>query len=148
MKKYTIGIIFNETCSKVLLILKNRPDWQKGLYNFPGGHIEKREIAEECVGREIQEECGLNILYGQWEHIGTILNKENYKVEIFTTKYNPKYNGKVKTMEDQEVSWFPIDSLPKNLITNLTWLIPFAINFWQIGVHPDSIVFGKFLYKN
>lgn len=38
---------------------KNRPEWQKGRLNFPGGHIEAGEDPVTAAVRELKEETGL-----------------------------------------------------------------------------------------
>ena len=43
-----------------------------GMYDLPGGHIDKGESVEECLIREIQEETGLEV------RIGDILSVEEY----------------------------------------------------------------------
>jgi 8-oxo-dGTP diphosphatase len=43
MIKYVVGFLFNEGKTKVVLIKKNRPDWQKGYFNGVGGKIEGDE---------------------------------------------------------------------------------------------------------
>jgi len=86
MKYYTIGILFNMDLSRVALILKNRPEWQNGLFNFPGGHLEEGELPSQCVSREIQEECWVKIPYYEWKEIGVISNPDNYSVHVFTAK--------------------------------------------------------------
>jgi 8-oxo-dGTP pyrophosphatase MutT (NUDIX family) len=78
MKKYTIGILIDTERGRVLLIEKQKPHWQKGLYNFPGGKIEPGESISTCVCREFQEETGLTTFTGDWFHIGRIENGENY----------------------------------------------------------------------
>lgn len=40
MENYVIGILLNKNKTNVLLIRKKHPEWQKGLLNAPGGHIE------------------------------------------------------------------------------------------------------------
>jgi 8-oxo-dGTP pyrophosphatase MutT (NUDIX family) len=146
MTHYTIGILFDSfKCKRVALILKNRPDWQTGLYNFPGGHIEKDELGIDCVIREFKEECGLNTNWNDWKEIGLIKNEDNYTVEVFTAIYNPVLHCDLKSMEDQPVSWIKCKKLPKNTISNLFWLIPFARNFWQQG-NADTLTFGTFDY--
>jgi len=146
MKKYTIGIYFNDSLEHVALLLKNRPEWQKGRFNFPGGHIEEGESGENCVIREFIEECGITTNASDWKYIGIIENETDYYVEIFTAIHN-KNHGKLSTMEDQEASWVDVDNLPPNVISNLKWLIPFAINTWKQG-NVDEIKFGHFHYEN
>ena len=145
MKNYTIGIYFDCYLKRIALILKNRPDWQAGKFNFPGGHIELNEPSNNCVIREFKEECGINTTYDDWKHIGRIINKEHYVVEIFTAIQDVEH-GEITTMEDQKVTWIDIDKLPENIISNLFWLIPFALNYWKQG-NADHLKFGTFDYK-
>jgi len=144
MKKYTIGIYFNEDLTKVAMILKNRPEWQNGLYNFPGGHIEEDESPADCVMREFKEECGVTIFKDDWWRIGLITNNGNYTVDIFTA-IKKGYNGEIKTMEDQPVEWIDINNLPDNMVTNCKWLIWFAYNYNKQGKY-DYLNFGTFNY--
>jgi 8-oxo-dGTP diphosphatase len=141
MKKYTIGICFDNNLENIVLILKNRPEWQKGKYNFPGGHTEENEIGIDCIIREFREEC--NIITKDWIHIGNIKNKDNYIVEIFTLMQNFK---NIKTMTDEKIEIFNINNLPTNIISNLNYLIPFAFNFWRQG-NLDTLIFGTFEYE-
>jgi ADP-ribose pyrophosphatase YjhB (NUDIX family) len=143
MTKYTLGIMFSEDLKKVLLILKNRPAWQKGFYNFPGGHVENNENSFICVSREFKEECNLTIKTSDWKQIGEIVGSD-YSVKILTTLYLEQF-GELKAMEDQSVQCFDCDNLPKNILPNLSWLVPFAKNIWTQG-HPDKLLFGTFDY--
>jgi 8-oxo-dGTP diphosphatase len=145
MKNYTIGIYFDYYLKKVALILKNRPEWQAGKYNFPGGHIESGETGFYCISREFNEECGIKTLPDEWRWIGVIRNKGHYNVQIFTIIQDSEH-GELKTVEDQEVSWFEIDKLPENIISNLSWLIPFALNCIKQG-NADNLTFGTFSYE-
>jgi len=146
MKHYTVGVYFSDDFKKVALILKNRPDWQKGLWNFPGGHVELEETPNQCVVREFAEECKINTENTDWLEIGKIKNNENYEVSVFTTVQQENH-GILTQNEDQPVSWHYIDSLPNNIITNLPWLIEFALNFMKQG-KCDKLVYGTFIYEN
>ena len=146
MKKYTIGIYFDQSMENVLLILKNRPEWQKGLYNFPGGHTENHESPRECIIREFNEECGIITSRDSWKYIGVINNEGDYRVDIYTSIQTP-YHGSVKTKTDEVVTWFDIRHLPENKISNISWLLQFAINYWKQG-NADNLVFGTFEYNN
>ena len=123
---YTIGVYFDEKLEKIALILKKRPEWQKGKFNFPGGRIEENETPEECVAREFKEECCIYTNKWEWIRIGEIKG-EGYVVYILASQH--KYqNGELKTGEDQQVMWFNIDNLPCNRIPNVKWIMFYALN--------------------
>lgn len=44
---------------EVLFILKDRPAWQAGKLNLPGGKIEPGETPEQAAIRELKEETGM-----------------------------------------------------------------------------------------
>ncbi len=133
--EYVIGIYFTYDYKKVALILKNRPKWQEGLYNFPGGHIEEGEIAEQAIIREFKEECCIDI--PQWELLGE-MDSPRYRVVMFTAvQLSWSEEDKLKQGEDQPVIWAEVDNLPDNIISNLRWLIPLAVNFWKAGNCDD-----------
>lgn len=142
MKAYTLGILFSDDLNQVLLIEKQRPDWQKGLYNFPGGHIEEGETALNCIKREFKEETNLEIK--DWLYIGKIVNKDNYFVDVFTSIHNTDEIG--QKMTDECPEWVECDSPDVPMISNLYWLIPFAKNIFQQGNH-DFLTFGTFEYE-
>ena len=49
---YVVGIVTDG--SKILLLRKNNPDWQKGLYNGVGGKVNLDETPLEAIIRECQ----------------------------------------------------------------------------------------------
>ena len=65
---YVVGIVTDG--SKILLLRKNNPDWQKGLYNGVGGKVDLDETPFEAIIRECQKEVGLEI--SNWSEIETI----------------------------------------------------------------------------
>lgn len=124
---YTIGILFSWDLKEVLLILKDHPDWQRGLYNVPGGKIEGGEGWKNCIARQFKKECAINSNPENWDFIGSILGKE-YIVRIFTMVHNPELQGEAKSMTNEEVKWFNLQWLPDNILCNLKWIIPYALN--------------------
>lgn len=146
MKKYTIGALFTPDFEKVLLIEKQRPEWQKGRLNFPGGHIEEGETGSECIAREFNEEANVFIPPQDWMQIGMIENEGEYFVEFFTTVYKEELHGVVKSLTDEELHWVYCANLPEKVISNLRWLVPFAINCFNQG-NADNLAFGHFMYK-
>ena len=63
MKHRGASIIFHNSSAQVLLVLRDDlPSISyPGLWDLPGGHIEKNETAEECIVREMLEEIEINV---------------------------------------------------------------------------------------
>ena len=59
MKLYNLVIVLNREKNKVLMLYRSK-DPYKGLYNLPGGKIEKNEDYLESAYRELFEETGIN----------------------------------------------------------------------------------------
>lgn len=129
MKKYVLGLMFNEEKDKVLLIHKNRPDFQKGKLNGIGGKIEMKQnsvltVLEnplEAMVREFYEEAGF--YWDNWEKFCEI-NGDDYQMQIF------KGFGDISraiTVTDEKVCIVEIDNLPENTMSNLKWLIPMSL---------------------
>lgn len=62
MNEYTLVYAkpVNTGKENILLILKEKPDWQKGRLNLPGGKIQENESILDCAVRELKEETGLD----------------------------------------------------------------------------------------
>lgn len=113
----------------VLLIRKQRPEWQKGKLNGIGGHIEAGETARQAMVREFKEEAGLEI--NEWKLFAELYG-DNWSVSFFVCHpydmVNPHWSIKAQT--DEELEWHPVSDLKflkANALTNLTWLIPMAM---------------------
>ena len=119
---------------EVLVVRKNKPDWQVGRLNLVGGKIEDGETPEQAAVRELFEESGLEpvtppqmmgAIFGSW---GTV-----YCVRIGV------FNRIIEQQagETEEVLWVPWDKLrddPK-LIPNLRVVIPlmaYGVTGWAI----------------
>lgn len=78
--------------SKILLVEKDRPDWQKGRLNLVGGKIEKGETPEQAALRELQEESGLLPI-----QVNKITPNENNprKSEISSVAIKPTVMGQI-----------------------------------------------------
>lgn len=68
-KIYVLGLAFNEKRDHVVLIHKDRPEWQKGLLNGIGGKFEEDIDVTYAKGmaREFKEETGLVTQPGSWD---------------------------------------------------------------------------------
>lgn len=127
MKEYVVGFMFSPRATDVVLIKKNRPDWQKDKLNGVGGLVKEGENVAQAMIREFQEET--NVHHTNWERfaIGTS-NDETERVHFFRTN-SYKYDF-VATNETEEVFIIPLDQLNDfPLIYNLKWLIELALDY-------------------
>src|SRR5690348_8536530 len=106
--EYTVAFIFSEDLSKVLLVKKERPAWQKGFLNGIGGKIENGESSLECIKREVNEEAGLIIK--NFEYVGQI-NGSEYSVDVFTSRLPYDEIMKGKTLTDEKIGVYNLYSL-------------------------------------
>ena len=127
MKHYVLGFLFSTCFRHVVLIQKNRPEWQAGLLNGVGGHIEPADAsAEAAMEREFEEETALSVT--GWRSFAFI-HGDDWTVEIFTTTHEDVWH--VQTVTDEGVAPFPVSAILNDgyaTISNLRWLLPLAID--------------------
>ena len=89
---------------------------------FPGGHVEKNEIFNDSIIREVWEETGLKIespkLRGvyHWHRDGIHNVLFLYKAE--------KFSGELKSSEEGKVYWIPLEELKKReLATGMEYVL-------------------------
>jgi 8-oxo-dGTP diphosphatase len=58
MKKYVVGLIFDNELKNILMLKRMKAPYQD-LYNGVGGKMEERETPKQAMIREIEEETGL-----------------------------------------------------------------------------------------
>lgn len=123
--KYVVGFAFNEPGNNVLLILKERPTWQKGKYNGIGGHVEEGENYNNAMVREFKEECGIETNESDWVYYMK-LSGDDWEVVFFYTTL--KNGDDPQSTTDETVSWVSVYNLKIGYcISNLHWLIPMAL---------------------
>lgn len=123
MREMVVGFYFN-AFEEVLLIRKNRPEWQKGKLNGIGGHIEKGETPLEAMEREFGEETGIKA-DSPWDHFVTMTGSDwrVYFYRAFSLDSFPD----IDSPTDEEIITISMkDNLPENIISNLGWLLPLA----------------------
>jgi 8-oxo-dGTP diphosphatase len=121
MQSYVVGFLFDPNVDCVALIRKERPEWQKGLLNGIGGHVEEGETPLDAMRREFQEETGVFIK--DWEHTVVLIGK-GWTVYFYRADGN---TGELKSTTDEEVwivdpNYLHVSGCP--VMSNLFWLIP------------------------
>lgn len=132
---------------------------ESGVYQFPGGHLEKEESFKDCLKREILEETGIQVddseINGPFIKI-VYMNKNhprvgnNRKCEIYyyVIKTNKKYDlTKTNYTEDEikknyKIIEFNIDEVINKIEENI------PKNEKNKGISPDMIkVINEYLEK-
>ena len=126
MKTYTVGFIFNPNFSKVLLVEKNRPDWQRGHLNGVGGHIEPGEESAACIAREGVEETNLKTRLEDWTFVGD-MKTADWRVDVYAHIHAGAPDD-AKTATDEKIAWHDVSPLPAAVLSNLHWLVPLSID--------------------
>lgn len=124
--RYVLGFVFTPNLTRVLLLLKNRPEWQRGRWNGVGGHVEARESFDDAMDREGKEEIGFTLV---WQRFAVLEGINNDGIEFRCVCYRgitvaglaPVSNDVGETFE-----WFDAEKLPNECIGNLFWLVPLA----------------------
>lgn len=146
--RYVVGFNFidilfgdNYFSPSVVLIRKNKPEWQAGKLNGVGGKIEGNESAREAMAREYDEETG-DWFQPKWEFFCS----QEFKgaVVYFFKAFSSRTTAHSKTAEFIHI--IPVRTLLdsdtqgfKDCIPNLHWLLPMAF------FTPDA---GSFRHYN
>ncbi len=130
MQNYSCGFIFNEKKNEVLLIRKNRPKWQCGMFNGIGGHAEGDETSYECMVRESKEET--TIKDENWKYFANLKSRLS-NVDFFSI-FNQNFN-EISPLTDELLYPIMIKEIfnrqyyfYNNIIPNLRVLIPLALD--------------------
>jgi 8-oxo-dGTP diphosphatase len=129
MKEYVCGFLFTEDKKKVVLIRKNKPEWQKGLLNGIGGKAEESDFNSKfAMSREMYEETGLMTFIDDWVPLCTINTKDELTtVDFFYTIAKRPFT--IKQLTSEKIILFPIKNINKvPCIPNLRWLIPMCFD--------------------
>lgn len=121
--RYVVGFLFSPDFTEVVLIRKNKPEWQAGKLNGVGGKCEATEFAIAAMHREFEEETGC--VGADWQQF---CNMEYPGGEVAFFRATGPY-CKVRSMTEEIIEIHKVDEINKlPVISNLTWLIPLALD--------------------
>ena len=110
-----------DTDGRVLLNQRPASKSMAGLWEFPGGKIEKNESPNECIIREVREELGVDISNSCFSPLTfTTFDYEDFSVIIFLY-LSREWEGFIKGKENQNLKWvrpnemFKINMLPADI---------------------------------
>lgn len=120
---YVLALLFTPDRARVVLMHKTRPAWQAGRVNALGGKVAPGERVVDAARREVREEAGVDV--AAWEEF---LVWEDPVYHMHALRAFDGAAEHARTAEDQEVFLADVTALPPNLIDNLRWLIPLALD--------------------
>jgi len=142
MKLATLCYVERDNKYLMLHRIKKENDMHKGLWVGLGGKFEAGESPEDCVIREVYEECGLKIQSPRLRGVMTFpndFNNEDWYVFLFTAT---EFSGEVKPCNEGELSWIDkckLDDIPMHE----------GDRHFTKWMQEDSGVFSaKFIYEN
>lgn len=120
---YVLALLFTPGRERVVLMRKTRPAWQAGRVNALGGKLLPGESPVDAARREVREEAGVAV--DGWEEF---LVWDDPVYRMHAVRAFDAAAERAHTAEDQEVFLAPVDALPAELIDNLRWLVPLALD--------------------
>lgn len=124
MSDYVNGFLFAQNAAFVLLIEKQKPLWQRGLWNGIGGHIESGESSWEAMNREFREEAGIERLV--WtQQLSLLDNRRDHQVDFYMATVASTIP--LQQLTPERLSWHALWKLPR-VVPNLRWIIPFMLD--------------------
>ena len=125
--RYVVGLLFNATLDRVVLIRKLRPDWQRGKLNGVGGRINEGESAGDAMTREFKEEA--NVWVTDWRCFAQYYHHSLQSIVTFFSAYNTQALEHVETVTDERITTRTVEMVLRDptLIPNLRYLIPMAV---------------------
>ena len=113
--RVVVGIITDN--KEILLLKKNNPDWQRGLYNGIGGKVELNTTPLETIIKKCQEELGVNI--SNWIELDSEISSSGIEIVYFLTTLNEGEIKKLQSQTDERAELFSINNLPTNILQDL-----------------------------
>lgn len=124
MVTYVLGLVFDSTRERVVLILKSRPQKQAGRLNGISGKVQQGEAPVETMVRECSQATQVTTHTHDWKNVTTIY-REGQTVEVFVASLDAMRFDAIYSGTDEPVAVMPVDSpqLAAYSLPNILWLL-------------------------
>lgn len=140
--RHVVGFAFTPDFSRVALIRKRKPEWQRGLLNGIGGRVKVDEQSRDAMEREFFEETGVRFVGQEWTHFLTMRFPSwegggpgpTLYVCCFAIVGEETLNVRTTTAEEVGLYYWNVNDLAVHqALGNLSWLIPMAREWLKPG---------------
>lgn len=128
-----VGICVFIRRNRKILLHKRKGDHGPGTWGAPGGHLEKWEEFEDCILREVAEECGphFKITYPVFWTVENTMFKDEGRHYILLAFIADWISGEALVMEPDKCEvweWFEWNNLPKPLMVGINQIFNKGLN--------------------
>ena len=112
--------------NRLLLQRRRRPP-NEGLYNVPGGKVERDEDPYEACLREVREETGLVLSHARLRAVLTVIARDTgTQWLLFTFVAERPAGAAAPIAEDEgELRWVPMDEIPAlPVVSDIPLILP------------------------
>lgn len=104
--------------NKVLLLRRHNTGYEDGNYSLVGGHVNEGEAYKDAMIREAKEEVDVELCSKNLNAVHVLHRQQNgNRIDVFFAAKEWKGNPKIaESNKCDDVSWFDLDDLPKNMI--------------------------------
>ncbi len=107
--KVAVAVITDER-QRILITRRPLHASHGGMWEFPGGKLEKEEMAASALVREIKEEIGIDVK--TYEYLGEIRHTYGHQPISLLIYHVQDYQGEVACCEEQmDLRWVDIENL-------------------------------------
>lgn len=123
IEKFVVGAVISKD-ERLLILLRKPDDFLGGIYELPGGGVEKGETIKEGLEREVKEETSFNVknvnkYLGHFDYIsekGKKSRQFNFDVDVFDS-------SNIKLTEHDDYKWIKKEELRNYDVSDLTKLV-------------------------
>jgi len=120
-----------------ILACRRRPGISSaGLWEFPGGKVERAETPEAALAREIREELGIDI------RVGTLLDRSTTPLDSGRLIDLACYDARAETLPTQSLDHDELRWLRPNELGSVPWAAPDLPTVAILGAAPLSPTAG------
>jgi len=103
--KYIAAGVLVDEAGKILIARRPKGKDMANLWEFPGGKMEKDEVPEICLARELKEELGIQTSPGCFLPLTFLSHRyEKFHLIMFVFVCR-KWNGIAQGLDGQELKW-------------------------------------------